>query len=107
MTSRGVRHGDLISPIGGMFWWHKKPLRNWVIIKVALGTWKWELKIMDQEWDFSIQMTERYTWALSVGDGNNSVWTNSLGLQVQSVVASDFFPQGWLEGLYQTLGELA
>ena len=38
-------------------------------------------------------------------DGNNSVTT--LGLQVQSAVASFFSPQGWLEGLYRTLGELA
>ena len=38
-------------------------------------------------------------------DSNNSVAT--LGLQVQSAVASVFSPQGWLEGLYRTLGELA
>ena len=41
----------------------------------------------------------------NVLDGNNSITT--LGLQVQSVVASVFSPQGWLEGLYRTLGELA
>ena len=41
----------------------------------------------------------------NVLDGNNYVTT--LGLQVQSAVASFFSPQGWLEGLYRTLGELA
>jgi hypothetical protein len=39
-------------------------------------------------------------------DGNNSVCTNLLGLQVQSVVASVFSSQE-LEGLYRTLGQLA
>ena len=41
----------------------------------------------------------------NVLDSNNSVAT--LGLQVQSVVASVFSLQMWLEGLYRTLGELA
>ena len=35
----------------------------------------------------------------NVLDSNNSVAT--LGLEVQSAVASVFSPQGWLEGLYQ------
>jgi hypothetical protein len=45
--------------------------------------------------------------AQGAGDGNNSACINSLGLHVQSVVACVFSPQGWLEVLYQTLGELA
>jgi hypothetical protein len=40
-------------------------------------------------------------------DRNNFMCTSSLGLQVQSAVASVFSAQGWPEGLYRTLGKLA
>jgi hypothetical protein len=40
-------------------------------------------------------------------NGNNSLCNQLIGLHVQSVVACVFSLQGWLEGLYGTLGELA
>jgi hypothetical protein len=35
-----------------------------------------------------------------------SVDTDSFGLQAQTNVASMFYLQGWLEGLYRTLGKI-
>ena len=50
-----------------MLWVCQTSQHNWVTIKVDYGYLrKCLLGDMDQDWDLSLRMTERYLWALSV-----------------------------------------
>ena len=51
----------------GVLWVCQTSQRNWVTIKVDYGYLrKCLLGDMDQDWDLSLRMTERYLWAHSV-----------------------------------------
>ena len=57
-----------------MLWVYQTSQRNWVTIKVDYGYLrKCLLGDMDQDWDLSLRMTERYHWAHSVMHHHNEL----------------------------------